>query len=254
MLFFEQEYVAFEVLDVFRVKQERVKNYNSRRHFDAISFRTKADTVIETATQHIDLHENSVCFFPSRVDYTRISKQDELIVIHFNTFHYHGDRIEYFYPPDPTRYDALFREILQCWEQKDIDCRHRAAALLHEILAACCRDNRPQPLSDSKIEHAIRYIDENCLKQDFSLPKAAACSYISDVYFRKLFREHFHTSPKQYVITRRIKHAASLIGTGYYSLQEISAMCGYRDYKYFSVEFKKLMGVSPSQYTYRFYT
>ncbi|MBQ8525694.1 MAG: helix-turn-helix transcriptional regulator [Clostridia bacterium] len=59
-------------------------------------------------------------------------------------------------------------------------------------------------------------------------------------------------SPKQYVINHRIKYAASLIITGYYTLQEISELCGYSDYKYFSLEFKKVIGVSPSKYTYKF--
>ena len=36
-----------------------------------------------------------------------------------------------------------------------------------------------------------------------------------------LFKKEFGVSPKKYVIDRRIKHAASLIIMGYFSLQEI---------------------------------
>ena len=251
-MFFEQEYLAFEILDVFAVKTRNMHIPNSGRNFDAISYRMHADTTIETAGQHFDLHDGSVCFFPSRLDYTRICRHDDLIVVHFNAFQYRGDRLEYFYPEDQTRYEHLFREILRVWRAQDTACRHHAAALLHEILAECYRDNQPAASADSRIEASVRYIHENCLRADFSLTRAAEASYVSEVYFRKLFRERFHTSPKQYIIERRIKHAATLIGTGYYPLQQISTMCGYHDYKHFSVEFKKLMGVSPSQYSYRF--
>ena len=50
----------------------------------------------------------------------------------------------------------------------------------------------------------------------------------------------------------RMQKAISLINTGYYSLKEVAAMCGFTDYKYFSVEFKKHTGKSPSEYEYKF--
>ena len=99
---------------------------------------------------------------------------------------------------------------------------------------------------------SINYIDENCLEEDFSLTDASKKSFISETYFRKLFKETFGISPKQYVIKRRIKHATSLIIAGYNTLSEIAQMCGYSDYKHFSVEFKKITGVSPSKYAYKF--
>ena len=89
-------------------------------------------------------------------------------------------------------------------------------------------------------------------KKDFSLQIAAKKSFISEPYFRKLFNKEFGISPKKYVIEHRIKYAASLIIAGYFSLQEISQMCGYDDYKHFSSAFKKIMNVSPSKYTYKF--
>ena len=73
----------------------------------------------------------------------------------------------------------------------------------------------------------------------------------SDERFAKLFKKEFGISPKQYVINKRIKYASSLIIAGYHTLSEISSLCGYNDYKHFSVEFKKIVGVSPSKYIYK---
>ena len=75
---------------------------------------------------------------------------------------------------------------------------------------------------------------------------------MSEVYFRKLFKEEFGISPQKYIIDLRLQNAAGLISTGYYSLKEVAYMSGYTDYKYFSVEFKKNMGVSPSEYLYNY--
>lgn len=251
-MIFEQELIIFEILDVFAVKQKQVTLYNSGRGFDAISFRIEADTIIETKHARTTLTGNSITYFPAKVNYTRTAKVDDLIVIHFNAFNYHADGIEHFSPPEPQVYAALFRALLACWQKKDTGYKHEASALLCQIFAACYRDNKPEPSTNSKIERSIRYIEENYLDPDFSLTRAAERSYMSDVYFRKLFRAQFNLSPKQYVIRKRIKHAAALINSGYYPLKEIARMCGYPDYKYFSVEFKRIMGISPSQYGYTF--
>jgi AraC-like DNA-binding protein len=71
---------------------------------------------------------------------------------------------------------------------------------------------------------------------------------MSEVYFRRLFKEEYGVSPQKFIIDLRIQNAVALISTGYYSLKEVALMSGYSDYKYFSIEFKKAMGVSPSQY------
>ena len=96
------------------------------------------------------------------------------------------------------------------------------------------------------------YIEKNYLRNDFSLSDAAAKSFMSETYFRKLFKQEFGTSPKHYVISRRIEYAKALIITGYFSIEKIAGMCGYNDEKHFSTEFKKITGVSPSKYNYNF--
>ena len=251
-MIFEQDSVAFKILDVLYIEQKNVKTYNSDRNFDALSFRIEADTVIEYNNNQIELSDNSVGFFPADTNYTRIAKNDKMIVVHFKTFNYHSDEAEFFFPADYEKYDLLFKKILHCWNMKKTSYKHEAASLLNCIFAELYKDNKKEYDAKSKIQASLRYIEENYLKKDFSLQLAAEKSYLSEVYFRKLFKKEFNMSPKQYVINRRIKYAASLIISGYYTLQEISELCGYNDYKHFSVEFKKIIGVSPSKYTYNF--
>ncbi|MBO5060616.1 MAG: helix-turn-helix transcriptional regulator [Clostridia bacterium] len=251
-MIFEQETIAFQILDVLFLDQGNTKTYNSNRNFDALSFRFEADTIIEAGGKETEITDNSICYFPSDVNYTRIAKKDKVIVIHFKTFNYHSNDIEYFHPTDFEKYAALFREILYCWNKKDISYKHDSSALLNTIFSELYKDNRPTHDSHLKIYPSIQYIEANCLKKDFSLQAAAEKSLMSEPYFRKLFKKEFNISPKKYVINFRMKYAASLIIAGYFTLQEIAEMCGYDDYKHFSVEFKKNIGVSPSKYTYNY--
>ena len=71
---------------------------------------------------------------------------------------------------------------------------------------------------------------------------------ISDTYFRKIFVAQFRMSPQEYVLTKRIAYAKSIIENGdYNTIREVSEAVGYTDPLYFSKAFKKMQGVSPSK-------
>lgn len=251
-MFFEQDTISFQILDVLFFDQNYIKKYNFKRNFDALSFRLEADTVVEYGNNNIHFSDNSVGYFPSNVDYLRTSNRDLMIIVHFNTFNYHSKKIEHYIPENPEKLKTLFEEILAVWNAKEDAYKHNAASILNLIFAQIYNESKKDYENNSKIDLSIKYIDENCLEEDFSLTDASKKSFISETYFRKLFKETFGISPKQYVIKRRIKHATSLIIAGYNTLSEIAQMCGYSDYKHFSVEFKKITGVSPSKYAYKF--
>ena len=248
-MIFDQEYVVFEILDIFYLDQSFKKKTDTERNFDAISFRFKADTVINYGNREIELHDNSVCYFPSGLSYTRISQNDKLIVVHFKAFNYRSKNIECFVPPDPSKYATLFTKLLECWDSKEMSYKSECAAILNKIFSEFYRDNYTV-CNDKKIADGVFYIQKNCLKQNFSVADAAAKSFMSETYFRKLFKKEFGISPKKHVIETRIKYAEALILTNYYTIREISEMCGYSDYNHFSTEFKRITGVSPSRFDY----
>lgn len=251
-MIFEQETIAFKIFDVLYLDQKNIKTINKNRNFDALSFRFEAETVIETDTTQIDLTNNNICFFPADVNYIRHTKKDVMIVVNFKCLDYYSEEIEFFMPSDSEKYKNLFKELLNCWNKKERAYKHKAASVLNRIFAELYIDNKSLDNHNSKIYKSVKYIKENYLKTDFSLSDAAEKSLISETYFRKLFNREFGISPKKYVIRRRIKNATSLIIAGYHTLQEIALLCGYDDYKHFSVEFKKITGVSPSKYTYNY--
>ena len=199
-MIFEQDTISFQILDVLSFDQAYTKKYNFKRNFDALSFRYEADTIIEYKDKRLYFTDNSIGFFPSDVDYTRISNRDKMIVVHFKSFNYHTNNIESFFPVDYKKYHSLFEKILDCWNKKDISYKHEVASLLNLIFSELYKDNKKTYEYNSKIDSSIKYIKENYLKKDFSLQIAAEKSYISDTYFRKLFKKKFGISPKQYVI------------------------------------------------------
>lgn len=251
-MFFDKETISFNILDVLRLDQTELSTDNSGRNFNALSFRFSADTVLKTSKGAYRIKENFVTYVPARLNYTRTTKRDELIVVHFETTDYNTRSIEFFEAKEPEVLAELFLKILKCWEGRETGYKLKCSAILCEIFAECYLQNYKQERKNSKIQPSVDYIHGNYKDSALTVKEIADRSFMSEVYFRRLFKNEFGISPQKYIINLRIQNAAGLISTGYYSLKEIAYMSGYSDYKYFSVEFKKAMGVSPSEYLYNF--
>ena len=247
-MIFAQESLTFSILDVMELEQSNVNMVNRGRPFSALSFRLSADTVLACGGEEHRLRSGAVSFVPAGVDYRRISKTDRVIVVHFDLADYRTGRIECFTPEEPDRIEGLFRRLLAAWEGREPGYRHEATALLHEIFRECYLAIAPEGGASSRIGRAVDYIHRHYTDPHLTVSAAAERSYMSEVYFRKLFRKEFGESPRKYIVGLRLRHAADLIVMGYHTLPEVAYRSGYTDYKYFSVEFKRLMGVSPSEY------
>lgn len=121
--------------------------------------------------------------------------------------------------------------------------RAKSFSILYGMLYKIGRERIPRELS-----RAIQRI-----KSDYSDPAltnevlAAECN-VSEVYFRRLFKEHLGTSPKQYIIDVRIQVAKQLLGEGQLSIAMISERCGFSNQYHFSRLFKQHTGLTPSEY------
>ena len=194
--------------------------------------------------------DGSVSFVPRDLNYERIANQDHMIVIHFNTMGYAEKHITVFSPEDSQAMKPLFEKILACWQQKEPGYRYQCHGLLYEIFALCHRQIG-SPRKSSKIAEGVSFLQSHWDDPALTVGQAADRANMSEVYFRRLFYREFGTTPKGYLIDLRLQNAISLMDTGYFTLQEIAAKCGYTDYKYFSVEFKRYKGCSPSEYVHR---
>ncbi len=251
-MFFEKEMLSFTILDVVALKQQDIHRFDSSRNFNALSYRIHADTVLKTRKKEYPMQDNMVAYVPARLDYSRHSAYDELIAVHFETTDYTTREIECFMPTDAQPISALFHEILDCWSRKETGYRYQCAAILYEIFAECYKQNYKQDAKLPKIQPSVDYIHENYKNAELSIKEIAEKSFMTEVYFRKLFKAQYGVSPQKYIINLRMQNAVGLIATGYYSLKEVAAMSGYNDYRYFSTEFKRMYGVTPSEYSYNY--
>lgn len=102
-------------------------------------------------------------------------------------------------------------------------------------------------LSRSKLNRVLEYINAN-LSDDLELGVLAKVAGVNLYHFAKAFKQSTSESPHQYVLRRRIEQARELLGHSQVSIIEASTRTGFVDQSHFSKVFRRIVGVSPSEY------
>jgi transcriptional regulator GlxA family with amidase domain len=84
--------------------------------------------------------------------------------------------------------------------------------------------------------------------EQLELEALAETVSLSKFHFIKKYKELTGTTPINHFIHLKVERACHLLDVTTKSINEISFAVGYEDAYYFSRIFKKIMGVSPSQY------
>lgn len=98
-----------------------------------------------------------------------------------------------------------------------------------------------------RIYEIKQYIDQN-YHDDLSLEYLGRLFHLSPYYLSHIFKEAFEIPPMQYLYRRRIGEAQSLLTTTPDTITEVAGRVGFGDSNYFTVQFRKYVGMTPSAY------
>lgn len=102
-------------------------------------------------------------------------------------------------------------------------------------------------VSSSLILKAMRYIKEN-YKNEINLEGISREVNISPHYFSKLFKDEVGENFIDYITSLRIQKSKEFLAKDQLSIKEICFEIGYGDPNYFSRIFKKVVGITPTEY------
>ena len=80
------------------------------------------------------------------------------------------------------------------------------------------------------------------------LDRLADIAHMSKRNFMRSFQAAMGSSPIAHLIQLRVNRAASLLRRTEHSVTEIAFQVGFSDSNYFTRQFRKLLGVTPSEY------
>ena len=147
--------------------------------------------------------------------------------------------------------EEIFRKLR--WEYKNSDGYSYSMIknLLSTLTVTLLRSKRsagtakPQSLF---VRTTVSYIKENYASQ-ITLEDAAKKAAVSLTYLSRTFKKEMGCGFKEYLINYRLTQSeAMLLEYPDRTILEVAYECGFNDSNYFSASFKKLYGVTPSEF------
>ena len=119
-----------------------------------------------------------------------------------------------------------------------------------ELTALTPQDTLPLAKGDKSkyVLQALEYIAGHYGDQDISITTIAAHLGVSEGHLSHVFKKETSYTIISYLTQYRVHTAMKLLQDCRYKVYEVAEMVGYRDVAYFGSTFKKLVGVSPSEY------
>ncbi|MEW7278308.1 two-component regulator propeller domain-containing protein [Aquimarina sp. 2201CG1-2-11] len=109
-------------------------------------------------------------------------------------------------------------------------------------------------LEEKLLEKAIRIVENNVNNADFDIPYFCSELGLSRTMLFVKIKEWTNLTPKEFIISIRMKKASQLLELGDHSVSEVGYKVGFKNPKYFSKTFKKYYNKTPSQYVEQFWS
>ena len=114
--------------------------------------------------------------------------------------------------------------------------------------AIALRDQNSGNKNRSILKTAVDFIDSHYMEEDMSLNKAANAANVSANHFSALFSQNMGQTFIEYLTNLRMNKAKEYLRCTSMRSSEIAGEIGYKDAHYFSYLFKKIQGMTPSDY------
>lgn len=153
---------------------------------------------------------------------------------------------------DASQYSTIISDIYTLASSSDYIRDIRINGKLNDLLTLLMESswhreahtNAPKKMDISLVKS---FLDEH-YKEKLSLESVASQFFIDKHYLARLFKEQYGVTLVTYLQQVRITHAKRMLRFTDKSIEEIGLECGIGELNYFSRVFKKLEGVSPSEF------
>jgi AraC family L-rhamnose operon transcriptional activator RhaR len=142
---------------------------------------------------------------------------------------------------------AIARESQRIDAASELMAESHFVQLLVALWRARFATDGAQLSPSARLAQVLNYLRHNCT-QPIDLDDVAWRFGYAPRTFRRVFRDATSTTPHGYLVKLRLAHAMRALRASDDSVTEIAFAAGFNDPNYFSYAFRKLIGVSPSQY------
>lgn len=211
-----------------------------------------------------DLHENDCVFINCKCSYAHYTSENNLWRLSWA--HFYGSNLNSIYDKylerggtptfHPHNIDSFLLSINELYEIanstdyiKDMLLHEKLSSLLTQIMKESWHPEQNRSSSPKKKDliNVKEYIDTH-YSEKISLDDLSAYFYINKYYLTRIFKEQYGLSINNYIIQQRITVAKQLLRFTEKNIESICTECGINNPNYFTRAFKKVEGLTPSEY------
>jgi len=250
----------FSVKRVIRVIRTENNNYHKRAFIDG----RPTDVFVYIISGSCDYRcEDGTCFTVKAGDIMYLPNGERYSVyINDKNYRYifcdfefneaQPKRSAVFTPKNEFSAENLFVKLLNVYNSQTKTYYTDSLSLIYSIYSAIISsksDTYTNKAVKTKMADAKKYIDVHYSDINLNISNMAKNFDMSEVYFRKLFKNEFGVSPSKYIISVRLKRAKNLmLYYPFLTIEECAKQSGFSSLQYFSRAFNKEFGINPSKY------
>lgn len=144
-----------------------------------------------------------------------------------------------------------FSKILKLYMLSGISDQLEIKSLLYQVYSVISRDTAYKYTSLSQrqvFERIEKTLMQNAFESNLNITDLIKSTNISEVHFRRIFKQIYGVSPITYVTNIRINQAKNLLSSSAIPISTIAEECGYSSSYYFTRAFKRVTNLTPSEY------
>lgn len=249
-MFLTSSDINLRIISVLSIDKENNSGNSGDRNFHALSYRIKSNAEFTHNDVATSAHTGDIIFTPAHCEYSLVTEEEKLIVIHFLTNEDLPDGIKKFTPENKDYFNRKFTELYTTWTKKNYGYMLECKSILFKILLKIEQEYQSVKTYDdnSVLLEAVEYIHDNYTKRELTVEALSKMCNMSDTYFRRIFVKHCGVTPLRYIQKLKLEYALELLNSGYYTVGKIADKCGFITSQHFSMFIKKETGSYPSKF------
>lgn len=220
-----------------------IKESMNRNHYDA--------SVLSPDIPHWDISEEFNHYYCILIEKEYFEKQYKLYTDQVPRF----EHKEFSLCSDILKILNTFAfEYTKTMQNFHITLDAQATIITHWIIRSILGENMDAHAISSNYEVArAQHHMEQYYGGNITVGRLAELGHMSVSRFSRIFKKELRMTPIQYLIEIRIGKSKLLLRREEISITEIAAKCGFSSSAHFAAEFKRITGITPSEYRISYY-
>ena len=216
----------------------------------ALSYRELGDSRFIFEDCEYRALSGDVLYFPKGCGYRLEAGAEKLYSVNFEAEGNVPEGLLQFSVKNRPFFETAFSELYRIWTGRERGYYARATSYFYRIIAELVKEGEEVGRDGAflKLQPAVSKIYSDYSKAELSVSGLAEYIGVSETYFRRIFTKYMGEGPLAFITRVRVGYAAEHLEGGFYNVESVAEMCGFNDAKYFSTVFKRVKGVSPSDY------